>query len=124
MNYYKKHNILPTSAGINTATDVIEVNRVVSLASVAKAAKLDLIILSALNPSYKKQIINGSQARPKQLVMPLLSKQVYSSVYDALNTQEVHKDIYHTEKKVVETYTTKKYSKSKDKYHPHSFKKK
>ena len=124
MNYYKKHNILPTSAGINMATDVIEVNKVVSLASVAKAAKLDLSILSALNPAYKKQIINGSQARPKQLVMPLLSKQVYSSVYDALNIQEVHKDIHHTEKNGVGTYTTKKHSKSKGKYHPHSSKKK
>ncbi len=85
MNYYKKHNILPAAVWINTATDVIEVNRVVSLVSIAKAANLDLGLLSALNPSYKKQIINGSQVRPKQLVMPLLSRQVYGPVYDALN---------------------------------------
>lgn len=119
MNYYKKHNILPTSAGIiNTTTDVIEVNRVVSLANVAKAANLDLGVLCALNPSYKKLIINGSQAKPKQLVMPLLNKQVYGPVYDALNTPEVHKEIHHTKalpNKPIQV--TKKHPKLKDKHH-------
>ena len=88
MNYYQKHAIQPKPADFNIITDVIEVNKQISINSVAKATGLDLKELLVLNPSYKKQIINGSARLPKSLVIPGLEKNVYASLYNVLNGGE------------------------------------
>jgi membrane-bound lytic murein transglycosylase D len=88
MNYYMKHDIIPTEASFNTITDIIEVNKMVSLESIAKAADLDLKELSILNPSYKKQIINGSAESPKNLVIPSADKKIFASLYEVLNNPD------------------------------------
>ena len=85
MNYYQNHGIEPRSPGFNIFTDVIQVNRNVSLNSVAKAANLDIKELLILNPSYKKQIINGSVQDPKSLVIPGVANDAYGALYDVLN---------------------------------------
>ena len=85
MNYYAKHDINPQVAGFNIFTDVIDVTRIISLSSVARVVEVDVKELKLLNPSYKKQIINGSQKSPKTLVIPVINKQLYSSLYDLLN---------------------------------------
>ncbi|HUH32746.1 MAG TPA: transglycosylase SLT domain-containing protein [Daejeonella sp.] len=85
MNYYSKHDIQPQEAGFSIFTDVIDVNRMISFSSIAKAADIDLNELRVLNPSYKKQIVNGSASSPKRLVIPAVGKQLYASLYDALN---------------------------------------
>ena len=87
MNYYQKHDITPREAGFSVFTDVIDVNRLVSFASIAKAADIDLDELRALNPSYKKQIVNGTPHSPKRLVIPAVGKQLYASLYDVLNPE-------------------------------------
>jgi membrane-bound lytic murein transglycosylase D len=89
MNYYQKHEIVPQQIGFNIFTEVIDVNRMVSFSSIAQAAEIDVSELRLLNPSYKKQIVNGTPASPKQLVIPAISKQLYASLYDVLNS-EVH----------------------------------
>lgn len=88
MNYYSKHEIYPMLPGFNTMTDVIDVNRFVSFSRIAKAADIGLDEIKMLNPSYKKQIVNGSEASPKRLVIPAVGKQVYASLYDVLNSPE------------------------------------
>ena len=85
MNYYAKHDINPQVANFNIFTDVIDVTKTISLASIARAVEVDLTELKILNPSYKKQIVNGSQKSPKTLVIPTIDKQLYSSLYDILN---------------------------------------
>jgi len=87
MNYYQKHEIMPREAGFSVFTDVIDVNRMVSFASIAKAADIDLNELRTLNPAYKKQIVNGSPESPKRLVIPAIGKQLYASLYDVLNPE-------------------------------------
>ncbi|NEU10213.1 transglycosylase SLT domain-containing protein [Flavihumibacter sp. R14] len=89
MNYYEKHEIIPQEAAFNIFTEVIDVNRMVSFSSIAQAAEIDVNELRILNPSYKKQVVNGTPASPKQLVIPAISKQLYASLYDVLNS-EVH----------------------------------
>ena len=89
MNYYEKHDIIPQQVGFNIFTEVIDVNRMVSFSSIAQAAEIDVNELRILNPSYKKQVVNGTPASPKQLVIPAISKQLYASLYDVLNS-EVH----------------------------------
>ncbi|SKB79876.1 membrane-bound lytic murein transglycosylase D [Daejeonella lutea] len=85
MNYYRSHGIQSKAADFNVLTDVIEVNRHVSIASIAKAADFDLKELLLLNPSYKKQIINGSIQSPKSLVIPGVNNNAFASLYDVLN---------------------------------------
>ncbi len=88
MNYYMKHDIKVTGPNFSILTDVIEVNKMVSLAGIAKAVDLDLKELAVLNPSYKKQIINGSADSPKRLVIPLVDKKVFASLYNVLNNPD------------------------------------
>ena len=85
MNYYKKHEIDISPAGFNILTDVIQVNKRISISSIAKAADLDLKELLILNPSYKKQIVNGTIESPKPLVIPDVRNSAYASLYDVLN---------------------------------------
>lgn len=85
MNYYQNHGIQSKPADFNVFTDVIDVDRQISIASIARATNLDLKELLVLNPSYKKQIINGSRQFPKPLVIPGLSNDVFASLYDVLN---------------------------------------
>lgn len=87
MNYYSRHDIQPQAAGFSIFTDVIDVNRMISFSKIAQAADIDLNELRLLNPSYKKQIVNGSAASPKRLVIPAIGKQLYASLYDALNPE-------------------------------------
>lgn len=91
MNYYKNHGIEPKPAGFNIFTDVIQVNKNLSINSVAKAANLDINELLVLNPSYKKQIINGSVQIPKSLVIPGVENSFYTSLYNLLNGIENEK---------------------------------
>ena len=85
MNYYNKHEIDVRPADFNIFTDVIPVNKRVSLSSIAKATDLDLNELLILNPSYKKQIVNGTDLLPKPLVIPAVGNSIYASLYDLLN---------------------------------------
>ena len=85
MNYYENHGIESRTPGFSIFTDVIQVNKMLSISSVAKAANLDLNELLILNPSYKKQIINGSVQSPKSLVIPDVANGAYASLYNVLN---------------------------------------
>ncbi|MDB5120999.1 MAG: lytic transglycosylase [Sphingobacteriales bacterium] len=85
MNYYYMHNISTSQPSFNTFIDVLEVNKVLSLSSIAEAANLDLYELSILNPCYKKKIINGSVKSPKRLIIPAVDKAMFSSLYNVLN---------------------------------------
>jgi membrane-bound lytic murein transglycosylase D len=85
MKFHKIHEITVKPAGINTHTDIIPVNRKISISSIAKAAELDVNELLILNPSYKKQIINGTTLFPMPLVIPSVTNSAYSSLYDLFN---------------------------------------
>lgn len=87
MNYYSTHDIQPQTPSFSIFTDVIDVNRMISFSKIALAADIDLNELRVLNPSYKKQIVNGSAASPKRLVIPAVGKQLYASLYDVLNEE-------------------------------------
>lgn len=85
MTFHKDHQISVKPAGFNILTDVIPVNKRISINSVAEAAGLELKELLILNPAYKKQIINGSESAPAPLVIPTVSNSAYASLYDLFN---------------------------------------
>lgn len=85
MNYYRNHNIARRPANLPLYTDTVGVNKYVSLASVSRATRLNLKQLTTLNPSYKRQVINGTPENPKRLTIPQIDRNAYNSLYNALN---------------------------------------
>jgi membrane-bound lytic murein transglycosylase D len=88
MNYHQIHEIAEKPAGFSTSTDIFPVTKRISISSIAKATELDVNELLMLNPSYKKQIINGSSLLPMQLVVPSLASASYSSLYELFNGKD------------------------------------
>lgn len=82
MNFFKDHDISVKPAGFSILTDVIPVNKRISISSIAAATNLDVKELLLLNPSFKRQIINGSKLIPMPLVLPEVMNNTYSSLYD------------------------------------------
>jgi len=85
MNFFKDHEISVKPAGFSTFTDVIPINKRISMSSIAAATNIDLKELLLLNPSFKKEIINGSESTPIPLVLPQVKNHTYSSLYDLFN---------------------------------------
>ncbi|MDP3467804.1 MAG: transglycosylase SLT domain-containing protein [Daejeonella sp.] len=85
MKYFKDHEISVKPAGFSTLTDVIPVNKRISISSIAAASGLDVNELLLLNPSFKREIINGSESMPMPLVLPEVKNTTYSSLYDLFN---------------------------------------
>ena len=86
MNYYNRHNIVPQACSISLKTDTVMVNKYVSLSIVARALNVDIRGLAALNPAYKLQIVNGTNAAPRRLIIPQVDRNRFSALYDVLNS--------------------------------------
>jgi len=85
MKFFKDHEISVKPAGFSTLTDVIPVNKRISISSIAAATDLDVKELLLLNPSFKREIVNGSASTPVPLVLPSVKNNAYTSLYDLFN---------------------------------------
>ncbi len=85
MNYYDKHNIVPQACSFALKTDTVLVNKYISLSAVAQVLNIEPRQLTILNPAYRRQIINGTDAAPRRLVIPQIDKEQYGALYEALN---------------------------------------
>lgn len=85
MNYSSKHQITAQASNLYLKTDTVQTSKFVSLAMLAKALNVDESMLVALNPSYKKKIVNGTDDLPKRIIMPKIKDNDYAEVYDVLN---------------------------------------
>ena len=85
MNYAEHHDIFARETEMPAQTDTILVDKYISLSNVAKALGMELSNISMLNPSYKKQIINGTAINPRRLIIPRTFDVDYSVLYSALN---------------------------------------
>jgi len=86
MNYPGAHQIEERLPQIPLQTDTIQVNHYIALADVSKVLDIDETLLSRLNPSYKKKIVNGSLDAPKRLIMPRVEYPQYEALYAVLNS--------------------------------------
>lgn len=93
MKYPQKHQIHSQASDLAVKTDTVQVNRFVSIASLAQAMHIDESALSSLNPSYRKKIVNGTLESPKRIIMPAVSLENYSMIYDVLNNSAVDVDM-------------------------------
>ncbi|MFC3560967.1 lytic transglycosylase domain-containing protein [Pedobacter jamesrossensis] len=89
MNYSNKHQITQQACNLFLKTDTMQVNHFVSLSSLAKVLNIEDESLFALNPSYKKKIINGTADLPKRLILPKLKGADLAGLYDLLNNSEL-----------------------------------
>ncbi|RYG11253.1 MAG: LysM peptidoglycan-binding domain-containing protein [Chitinophagaceae bacterium] len=89
MNYSAKHQITEQACNLFLKTDTMQVNHFVSLSALAKVLNIEDESLFALNPSYKKKIINGTSELPKRLVLPKIKGADLASMYDVLNSEEL-----------------------------------
>lgn len=85
MKYAKTHQIAMKPNAFNFKTDTVQVKNFVSLADVANAINHKEETLVALNPSYKKKIVNGTDLSPKRLVIPRAEFQFYETLFEVLN---------------------------------------
>lgn len=60
MNYYCDHNICPMTADLPMRTDTVMLDRNVHFEQIAHVTGIDMNLLRALNPQYRRDIINGN----------------------------------------------------------------
>jgi membrane-bound lytic murein transglycosylase D len=89
MNYADKQNILAEMPAFSLKNDTIMVDRFISLGDVAKALNTDIGNLATLNPAYTHQVVNGTSAYLRKLIIPNTNDKNYSALYDVLNTVAV-----------------------------------
>jgi membrane-bound lytic murein transglycosylase D len=89
MNFYSKHNIVLEPCSFSLKTDTVLVNKCISLNTIARVLDVDIKEIAILNPSYKRQIINGTDAAPRRLVIPQIDKEKYDALYEALNNSNI-----------------------------------
>ncbi|GGI22803.1 lytic transglycosylase domain-containing protein [Pedobacter mendelii] len=89
MNYSNKHQITEQACNLFLKTDTMQVNHFVSLSALAKVLNVEDESLFALNPSYKKKIINGTADMPKRLVLPKMKGADLAGLYDVLNNEDL-----------------------------------
>lgn len=70
MTYYSQHNICPMNTELPQNTDTIIVNQDVHFEQIAALCDVDVEMLRALNPQYRKDIVNGL-TQPSVLRLPL-----------------------------------------------------
>ncbi|MBD1387001.1 transglycosylase SLT domain-containing protein [Mucilaginibacter rigui] len=75
MKYHKYHYIVPQTGNLAIVTDTIMVNKFVSLNRVAQALGMPLKDVCTLNPSYRQQLVNGTAAIPRRIVIPKIDKE-------------------------------------------------
>lgn len=85
MNYAGKHNIFTQNWDFAGKTDTVLVDRFVSISNIAKALNVDAGDLALLNPAYRQQIINGTTANPRRLVLPDFDQRNNTALYNVLN---------------------------------------
>jgi membrane-bound lytic murein transglycosylase D len=94
MKFPQMHQIRTQASALALKTDTVQVNRFVSIASLAQALNIDESALAGLNPAYKKKIINGTVESPKRIIMPAVSLENFEMIYDVLNNSTVDVDTH------------------------------
>jgi membrane-bound lytic murein transglycosylase D len=85
MNYGGKHSIFADSWTFSARTDTVIVDKMIELTNVARALGVNSSDLALLNPAYKRQIVNGTMALPRRIIIPHAEQRSFTALYNALN---------------------------------------
>ncbi len=83
MNYYSQHGLTPVSTSLPLATDTVMVNDLLHLEQVAQTLNVEIEMLRALNPQYKRDIIPGNNG-PRPLLLPSTNAYAFVSLGDSV----------------------------------------
>lgn len=87
MKYAEENDINAADTELSLRTQALDINKRISLNQIAAALDVSKETLRALNPSFKKNILNGTEEAPLRLVLPVLDKKIATEeLYAALNT--------------------------------------
>ncbi|MHC8949109.1 LysM peptidoglycan-binding domain-containing protein [Sphingobacterium hungaricum] len=86
LNHSNEYSLETLNSEMAMDYEVLMVDKPVNLQHVASAINLPLDILKKFNPSYKKNIVNGSVELPQRLLLPHEGSLNDSLVYAALNS--------------------------------------
>ena len=81
------HDIELKKCALTMESDTLLVNRFVSLPLLARALEIEEQTLCAMNPGYKKKIVNGTPELPRRIIMPKAGIANFAMVFDVLNNQ-------------------------------------
>jgi membrane-bound lytic murein transglycosylase D len=95
MNYSGSHQIKAIKSPMVKNTDTIHVNHFIAMSDLAEALNMDETELFELNPSYKRKIVNGTEAAPKRVILPKVGLTDFARLYAVLNESalDVNRDI-------------------------------
>lgn len=83
--FHEEHAITPLVSHLSLQTEEVAVDKFVSLSSVANTLEMDMELLKVLNPAYRRDVINGTAASPKRLIVPEVAPEYYAALYATLN---------------------------------------
>lgn len=81
---HKEYGIDHDKTVLTQQTEVIMVDRQISLPAIAKALEVNESEILDLNPAYKRKVINASKDNLQRLIVPQVDKSSYSNLYYAL----------------------------------------
>lgn len=118
MTYYCDHNICPMHTTLPAKTDTVTVTRDVHLKQIADVCGVSLDELRALNPQYRRDIVNGN-SKPSAIRLPISVVNSFISNEDSIYNYQA--DQLFTRRSLVEvdesvqprsSYSRKSYSSS------------
>jgi membrane-bound lytic murein transglycosylase D len=83
MNYYCDHDICPMNSQLPVKTDTIMVDRNVSFNQIASVCELDIQMLRALNPAYRRDIVPGA-TKPSPIRLPIADVSTFIDRQDSV----------------------------------------
>lgn len=99
MNYYCEHNICPMVTTLPVKTDTVMVSKDLHLQQVANVLNIDIEQLRAINPQYRKDIVNG-YAEPLPLRLPQEFVNAFIDSEDSIYVND--RDLLLTKRETVE----------------------
>ena len=84
MTYHCEHNLCPMQTSLSVASDTVMIRKMLHLQQVSDLLKVDMELLRAFNPQYKREIIPGN-IRPSVLKLPVQATYAYIDHQDTIN---------------------------------------
>lgn len=93
MNYYTRYEDIVIDQHQEIKADSVHVNKFLSISKIAKAIEVKPGTLRALNPVYKKDVINGSSNSPKRLIIPVSAYKNFPQFFEVINASATDKTV-------------------------------
>lgn len=127
MTYYCDHNICPMRTSLPSKTDTVVVNRDIHLKQIAEVCGVNIEELRALNPQYRRDIVNGN-SKPSAIRLPISLVNTFISNEDSICNYQAdqlftRRSLVDVEEQSQPRYTSYKKSYTRNSYSSYSTKK-